>query len=200
MTIGLIKSIKLNYVISVVIYIAGTVISCLFILKNVQNDEDRFYRMIAPGEHKIYLRNPGNYTLFYEYKSIIGSRVFSSNPDILPNLKFILTDISGKEIRLSPAVGNESYSSSKGFSGVSLFKFKIIKDGEYILKTNHENSEEKNQIVLAITEGFTRRFLYLFGITGVIMLITITLSGYIAYRTYKKSRSLKSLPAESGQV
>jgi hypothetical protein len=185
----------INCILAVIIIITGAAVVFYIIFKNLEYVEKQSYRFVVPGEIHINLNEKGRYTIFYEYQSKIGNTVYSTNPDMVPNLSCTLTDLNGNEIGLSPEPGYEKYSSFGGFCGTSLLKFDISEPGEYILKANYNNSNQENQIVLAVTFGFIREMFKSIVILGMVVLVTaaliISLIIFTAYKAYKKMYPMK---------
>lgn len=185
---------KWYYGLAILIAFLGSLGASYVFLRDFAYFEKSRHRVIVPGEHLVELSTPGNYTIFHEYHSVVGNRIFSTSPELISNLKCLLFDKNGTEISLVPRLGNERYYSSKGPAGVSLFNFKIHEPGTYVLKVSYEGGGEKPEIVLAVAEGFTGRTLCTIGIMGVILILTMGFAGYIAYKTFAKRRqSIKSI-------
>ena len=115
-------------------------------------------RVIAPGAFDIKLDKPGDYTIFDEYQSIVGGRVFS-NSGRLAGLSCTLTDkATGRNIPIAPASSSATYTTGS-FAGRSLFEFTAPAAGVYTLTAEYSGVPAAPQSVLAIGQGFMKDIL-----------------------------------------
>lgn len=114
-------------------------------------------QVVVPGSSNITLSQPGKYTIFYEYRSVVGNRIYSTGEEI-PGLQVNLISTDTRDdIPLSSASVNRTYTVG-GRSGIGLLDFTIDQAGIYELSASYppvqgqqEGGEEQNQeIVLAV--------------------------------------------------
>jgi hypothetical protein len=114
-------------------------------------------QVVVPGSSNITLSQPGKYTIFYEYRSVVGNRIYSTGEEI-PGLQVNLISTDTRDdIPLSSASVNRTYTVG-GRSGIGLLDFTIDQAGIYELSASYppvqgqqEGGGEQNQeIVLAV--------------------------------------------------
>jgi len=182
------KPSRWGYALAILILICGNLVSLSFALKWVRLFGVSFHRVIAPGEHAIELKRKGTYTVFYEYQSTIGGKMYVSEPRPIPDLEYSVLDEDGSQLALVPHLGNSTYRLSDGSSGRSLFKFKTTDPGRFVLKATYADGKQTPEVVLALAEGFTRRLFHLVGVWLIVNFVTIPSAGFVAFRTFKKRR------------
>jgi hypothetical protein len=172
------------------ILVIGNGATAYVVLRDLAHLEKSRQRVVVPGDRLVTLDLPGNYTIFYEYRSIVGNRIFSTDPELrsMSSLTCSLIRKNGAEVALVSCLGNKRYSSLKGLAGVSLFDFNISEAGRYVLKGHYEDGRQEPEIVLALAEGFTARLMRMMGIMGTIMIIAIGSAAYVVYKTFVKRR------------
>jgi hypothetical protein len=109
-------------------------------------------RVVAPGSFDIRLDKAGEYTIFDEYQSVMGGRVYSHSGG-LSGLTCTLTEkATGRSIPLTAPGGSETYSMGS-YAGRSLFEFTIATPGDYRLSAEYGGAGGPDA-VLAIGHGF----------------------------------------------
>ena len=103
----------------------------------------------APGSSIIEIERPGMYTLFHEYKSYLGDRVF----DGLPNR-------NGLDIRIVPEPGGEAIATQRADTmkpytarrkkGIPLLQFEIAEPGRYVVTSEYREGIEPVDTVLSV--------------------------------------------------
>lgn len=89
-----------------------------------------------PSRSDITLSQTGKYTIFYEYRSVVGNRVYSTGQDI-PSIQINLVSRDvGSEIPLSNTSMNSTYTVGSR-SGIGLFDFTVDKPGIYELSASY---------------------------------------------------------------
>jgi hypothetical protein len=109
---------------------------------------------VVPGSSDITLPQPGEYTIFYEYRSMVDNRIYSTDQDIPGIIVNIVSKDMGDEIPLSTPSTSSTYTIG-GRSGIGLFDFSIDKPGIYEISasypaTNGQQEEQTQEIVLAV--------------------------------------------------
>jgi hypothetical protein len=106
-------------------------------------------RVVVPGTHDIDLRSSGKYTVFYEYRSIIGGRVYSteeSEPEISASLT---SQKDGRSVEMLQPSERSSYG-THSYKGVSVLQFRIEEPGTYVLTGAYDHGETGPDVVYAI--------------------------------------------------
>jgi len=128
-------------------------------------------RVVVPGTHEIQLDDSGKYTIFYEYRSLVDGRLYSTNESI-PAIHVSLT---AEDTLLPIEVSKPSVTSSYGtnhYSGKSLLEFNIDERGEYILTAEYEEGKTGPDVVLAIGQtNVAKMVIGLFAIVAVSLVL-----------------------------
>ena len=148
------------YVIGIVILIVGPAVSSAVLFSSVFSNvgnmaaELQSTQVIVPGSGDITLQQTGKYTIFYEYRSVVGNRIYSTGEDI-PGIQVnLVSKESGDEIPLSSTSVNRTYTIGSR-SGIGLFDFAIDQPGTYELSASYpaiqgQQQEQSPEIVLAV--------------------------------------------------
>jgi hypothetical protein len=75
---------------------------CLLCVFNVDNiaAELQSTQAVVPGSSDITLQQTGKYTIFYEYRAMVGNRIYSTGEDIPGIIVNIVSKDTGDEIPL----------------------------------------------------------------------------------------------------
>ena len=137
-------------------------------LPNLIDDLTPGIQVIMPGTHEIQLSEAGNYSIFYEYRSVIDNRVFASGP----SFSGMSVELESKEglaaVDLSRPTGSTTYETG-GRAGVSILKFKIDKPGSYVVAGQYGQGSSGPDVVFAIGK---------FSILGLLALIAAVLGSF----------------------
>ena len=131
-------------------------------------------RVVVPGSGTVTLDEPGEYTVHYEYRSVVAGKVYRS-PEAAPALecRLVFTD-DGTEVPLRPASMSHTYEYGSR-AGESILGFHADRAGVYELSAEYPEGEEgPNEIVLAVGGAFPVGSIFgLFAGIGVLMLCGI---------------------------
>jgi hypothetical protein len=126
----------------------------LFLFKSLGSLTDALTQIVVPGQWDITLAKAGDYTVFYEYKSIVQNKVYATN-ESLSGIECVLTsNTTGKPVAFAPASVNSTYSVGSR-AGVSVLNFSIKQPGTYEFSCGYSQGKEGSEVVLAIGQGFT---------------------------------------------
>ena len=190
---------RIAYLYAVLPFIVGCVICSLLVMKMIHAimaTTDAYPRVLVPGVHTITLPEPGAYTIFFEYKSVIGNKAYAAPEDAISGLVCELQDAkTGEPIRVRPSMTNMSYSFA-GREGTSLFEFTIPAAGDYRLEAVFPGSGETPQkYVLSIGHGFMKDIFQSIGlgfaITGILIISIGVSTAAIVVIYLRRSRGLK---------
>jgi hypothetical protein len=148
------------YVVGIVILIVGPVVSSVVLFSSVFSNlgnmaaEIQSTQVVVPGSSDITLQQTGKYTIFYEYRSMVGNRIYSTDENIPGIIVNIVSKDTGDGIPLSSASTNSSYSLGSR-SGIGLFDFDIDEPGIYELSASYpavqgQQEEQRQEIILAV--------------------------------------------------
>ena len=173
-----------------IIGIIGFIFFVLFLFRQIKEQAPKI-QIVVPGTHEIELAKPGKYTVFYEYRSVINSKVYMTGEALPAELLVSLYAKAGAgEVDLHQSSMNNTYNIG-GRAGVSLLEFTIDDPGMYMINARYAGIVEKPDIVLAI--GQFKLFGVIFGAIAIFFVsLIITITGCIVVLvTYLKSRKLK---------
>lgn len=180
------------YFVGVLIIAAGVGVFAWLIAKTVLGMGGDMQRVVVPGRTELDFERTGRYTLFYEYRSAVAGRVFST-PETPPGLKCLLRSAkTGGHVPLDPAPGGTYESGSR--AGLALFEFSIKNPGRYQLLAAYPEGEQGPDVVLAVAHEYGRSLGVSIG-GGLAALFTSLMAGILcivvtAYRRYRATGSL----------
>lgn len=148
-----IKPSRWYYLISLLVLIGGWSLFTLFLFKSLGSLTDALTQIVVPGQWDITFAKVGNYTVFHEYKTIVGNKVYATN-ESLSGLECVVTsNTTGTPVALAPASVNSTYSVGSR-AGVSVLNFSIEQPGTYEFSCGYSQGKEGSEVVLAIGQGF----------------------------------------------
>ena len=181
-----IKSNKILYGVSGLIFVSGIIIFIIILITGINASVNRINtQVVVPGTEIVELKETGKYIMFFEYYSVIDGKVFETN-----NINGLMCSIksikSGEYIKLNNSSGNSNYS-IPGRKGESIFDFVIDESGKYEIKGFYEK-EKGEEAVLAIGKGFCMALFRTVSLSIAILFISIGVSGSILMYTLKKRK------------
>ncbi len=180
---------RLYYFISLIIFVIGCSIFAFYLFKNLNSLVENLTRVIVPGDTDLTLSEPGTYTIFYEYRTVIDGNFYSTG-ETKPLLDCsIAHKASGSKILLSSSSKELEYSLG-GRKGISILEFTIERAG--IFKFSCRYSEGHSRIVLAIGRGFMDKFVGTIVVGMAVFLASAFIGVAIALKIFfKRQESLK---------
>ena len=149
---------RIYYGVAAAIFIGGWVLFGLFLFRSLSKLPEKLQQVVVPGKSDITLAKAGSYTVYHEYRSTIGARVYSGPRDISGLECRLVSKATGAEIPLTAPLGSSNYSYGSR-AGVSVFDFKIDQPGVYEFSGGYADTGEGPQVVLAIGQGFVGEIL-----------------------------------------
>lgn len=177
------------YVTAGLIFVAGLVGFAVFLFLSLGGLGKNLIQVVVPGETEIHLNEPGAYTVFHEYRTSAGGRIYSGSEG-LPGLSCTLTSKkTGATIPLAPASSASRYDYG-GRSGVSVMEFSIPEAGDYVLKSSYPPGQAAPEAVLAIDHGFIGKiFLTVFGGFGILFGSLVTSLAIVVVTVIRRSKA-----------
>ena len=180
-----------SYVIGAAVLIVGVVVCVVFLVTQLFNLLDSIVpeiQVVVPGTHEIYLAEPGEYTVFYEYRSVVDNKVYSTGE--ISGMSVILKSKDDQqEVALSKPSGSTTYEVG-GRAGESVLEFEIDEPGTYVFTADYSGGVGGPDVVLAIGQfelwGTIRTVLVGLGIFFGAFII----GGFIIVRTFLKRRKV----------
>jgi len=176
-----------RYILAVLIFIAGQAAFIHLVISDLGGLTDSLETVVVPGSANLTFSEPGQYTIFYEYRSAVGGRIYSSDKTP-PNLECrLLEKETGSEISLHPASVRTEYLIG-GRSGCCLFDFEIIRPGIYELSAMYPEGQDGKEIVLAAGTDAAGDIIGIV-VTGLaVSLGSMLLALWIGLDTYRKRK------------
>jgi len=144
-----------NHVIGIPVLIVGLVVSIVgfaiftvFLITRI-SDLTPDIQVVVPGTHEIQLEESGKYTVFYEYRSVVDNKVYSTGESLSGMIVTLQSKEDSQEVAMSRPSGSSTYETG-GRAGVSVLEFEIEEPGTYILTADYSGGRSGPDIVLAI--------------------------------------------------
>jgi uncharacterized RDD family membrane protein YckC len=151
-----------NYVLGTAIIIAGVAV-CLFLIvkeavgwipRGVFGGMIPNSQFVVPGTHEIPLAKQGEHAIFYEYRSFLDGKTFSTSENVPPGLDVTLKAAEGGAlVALSKPSLQETYDRGQR-AGFAILRFRVLEPGKYVLTANYPAGAKGTEVVLAIGESF----------------------------------------------
>jgi hypothetical protein len=145
-------------------------------------------QVVVPGSSDLALKEPGEYTIFYENHTYINGKFYGTGAQI-PGLQIQVSEkATGRELSTYPTPGGFTYSFG-GRTGRSIATFRVERPGIYQINAFYSR-EEGPEVVLAVGHGFAEGIFFsvviaLAALFGSMALAAITV--FITYTRRKKA-------------
>jgi hypothetical protein len=181
------------YALAALVFLAGCGVLALFLTLQLHGLSTSLLQIVAPGATELGLTQAGDYTIFYERRSVIGRRVYSTGERLVGLECQLVSQETGAGVLLSGSATSITYSIA-GRSGRSIFHFHVDRPGVYTLTSRYSDGRIGPQVVLSIGYEFsTRMFAIAFG-SVVIMLGSMAIALAIVIVTaVKRDRAKRQL-------
>jgi len=131
-------------------------------------------RYVVPGTHSMVLSEPADYTIFYEYKSVVNGTTYAT-PQALSGLSVTVTAPDGSNVPLRASSGTYTNGST---AGDALFDFRVSQPGTYTLTSAYAAGQRGPNVVLNVVKGFIEGLLGLIG-GGFLLLFSTLFAGIV---------------------
>jgi hypothetical protein len=160
------------------------VLFVLLLFGGLKSVDRSLARVIVPGKARVQLAKPGWYTIFYEYRSDVGGRVFDTGQQP-PSMHCDLTrsDTGAKVVLRRPAT-NANYRMTR-FAGYSVLGFQSDATGEYDFSCDFQPGYSGEQVVLAMGTGVTAQIFKMVLAGLAVLLLGICTAGVIVAAVYR---------------
>ena len=186
------------YALAGAVIVAGVAFFVITIWKGVSSLPSKLQQVVAPGKAELTLSTSGDYTIFYEYQSVIGNRVYSTGEDV-PGLECtLISKATGAPVALSRSAVNSTYSIG-GRSGKSVFDFHIDQPSVYEITSGYPEGRQGEEVVLAVGQGVAMGIIKMvFQSIGILFgSIALTIA-IVLITAIKRRNSAKRLKAATG--
>ena len=144
---------KWYYVLAGLVCVTGVALFVLLLYKNLSGLGSKLQQVVVPGEAEMNLREPGHYTIFYEYQSVVGDKVYSTEENLSGLRCRLISKADNAKIALHRPSANATYELG-GRSGRSILDFTTDKPGVYVLSASYEEGRQGPEVVLAVGKDF----------------------------------------------
>ncbi len=144
-----------NHVIGIPVLIGGVAVSIVgfvifgVFLFNRLSDLAPDIQVVVPGTHEIQLEESGKYTVFYEYRSVVDNKVYSTGESLSGMIVTLQSKKDFREVAMSRPSGSTTYEIG-GRAGVSVLEFEIDEPGTYLLTADYAAANSGPDVVFAI--------------------------------------------------
>lgn len=149
------------YGVAVAVFLIGSLLAGVLAWRFVSglvNLTDSLTQVVAPGSADLALTETGDYTIFYEYQSVVDGRIYLTG-EAVPGLDVsLISKESASQVQLSPPGASTSYSVGDR-SGISVLGFSIDQPGVYELSASYPAGQTGPEVVLAVGPGIGRDIL-----------------------------------------
>lgn len=131
------------YLLAALLAVTGVAV---FVVLRISSTDPNF-RLVLPGSQQITL-DEGNYTLFYEHKTVLNGTEYTSDTTV-PDIRFFVMapDQSGVELTVPDVRENYSFDGREGYSVV---KFAVDSPGEYTVGGGYTDGRLGSFFVFAL--------------------------------------------------
>lgn len=134
----------------------GLAVSFLIVFYGLRGVGVALTRITVPGGASVRLA-PGEYWAFHEPRTVVNGVVYD-RPDSVDGLRVTIADTEGNEVPAMPPRPSTVYTiENTAVPGKPLFRFLIVKAGEYTLTSDFAGGREGRSSVIAIHTDFERR-------------------------------------------
>jgi hypothetical protein len=145
------------YVLGALVILGGFVGGGWTCAKTVTGVGSWLTRVVVPGESELTLAEAGKYTVYYEHRSVMDGKPYSSAEANPTRLQYVLTNKeTGADVALTTPSSNETYDFGPR-SGAALMVFTISEPGQYELSGRYPEGQEGPRLVLAVGRGVVKR-------------------------------------------
>jgi hypothetical protein len=187
------------YGLAVLIIFIGFAAFAGSIYDGITNAERGLLQMLVPGESDLFLREPGEYTVFYENNSRFGGKFYSTGEPISGLEVNVREKATGQYLATYPAKSDFTYNLG-GRSGRSIMAFSVERAGIYQVNTSYS---ERNgpHAVLAVGKGMVEGLFSSILISLAALFGSIAIAAAITFVTYsRRKKAFLTLKEEERQI
>lgn len=187
------------YGLAVLIIIIGFALFAGSIFAGIADAESSLLQMLAPGGTDLFLREPGEYTVFYENNSRFGGKFYSTHEPISGLMVNVREKATGFDMATYPPKSEFTYNLG-GRSGRSIMAFEIERAGIYLVNASYSDGKGP-QAVLAIGKGMVEALFSSILISLVALFGSIAIAAVISFVTYsRRKKAFQRIKEEERQI
>jgi len=96
-----IKPSKWYYGLAALVAIIGIIIFVVFLFNAISSMTKGMTQIVVPGHGSVALEKAGTYTIYYEYLSVIGNKVYATDQNLSGLECVVIEKATGQRIELS---------------------------------------------------------------------------------------------------
>jgi hypothetical protein len=174
------------YGLAILIMFAGSAVFVIFLIQGLSGLTRGMTQIIVPGTHEIMLHEAGTYTVYYEYKSFVNGKVYTTGETLRGLQCMVKEKATNSEIELSSATSASNYSMGSR-SGTAIFQFTVKTPGAYEFHAWYSGTDGQD-IVLAIGRDFTMKLFSMILASIAILFGSWIAGAIVAIMTFAKRR------------
>jgi len=174
------------YGLAVLIIVLGFAAFAGSIYSGITDAESGLLQIAAPGGADLFLREPGEYIIFYENNSFMDGKFYSTSEQI-PGLEIHVREkATGLDLAAYPTKSSFTYSLGSR-SGRSIMAFTALRAGIYQVNASYSGSAGP-KVVLAIGKGMVEGLFSSIMISLAALFGSIAIAAVITFVTYRKRK------------
>ena len=174
------------YGLAVLIIVLGFAAFAGSIYSGITDAERGLLQMVAPGGANLFLKEPGEYTIFYENNSYLDGKFYSTGEQ-MSGLEILVKERStGIDLATYPAKSSFTYSLGNR-SGRSIMAFTTPRAGIYQVNASY-SGRAGPRIVLAIGKGIVEGIFSSIMISMAALFGSIAIAAVITFVTYRRRK------------
>ena len=186
------------YGLSILIIIVGFIAFAGFIFTSVSDMGESLMQVVVPGSADLDLKEPGEYTIFYENQTYFNGKFYSTGEQI-SGLQIQVSEIAtGSYLTTYSAPGSFTYDLGSR-NGRAIISFKVERPGTYRIKASYSEGSGPD-VVLAVGKGvveaiFTRVLMSFAG-----LFFSIAVAAIIVFMTYTRRKKAMNQKKEEDRL
>ena len=174
------------YGLAVLIIVLGFAAFAGSIYSGISDAQSGLLQMVAPGGADLFLREPGEYIIFYENNSFMDGKFYSTSEQI-PGLEIHVREkATGLDLATYPAKSSFTYSLGSR-SGRSIMAFTALHAGIYQVNASY-SGRDGPKVVLAIGKGMVEGLFSSIMISLAALFGSIVIAAVITFVTYRRRK------------
>ncbi|MCX6680160.1 MAG: hypothetical protein NTX42_07340 [Methanothrix sp.] len=174
------------YGLAVLIIVLGFAAFAGSIYSGITDAESGLLQMVAPGGANLFLKEPGEYVIFYENNSYLDGKFYSTGEQ-MSGLEILVKERStGIDLATYPAKSSFTYSLGNR-SGRSIMAFTTPRAGIYQVNASY-SGRAGPRIVLAIGKGMVEGIFSSIMISLAALFGSIVIAAVITFVTYRRRK------------
>ena len=174
------------YGLAVLIIVLGFAAFAGSIYSGITDAESSLLQMVAPGGANLFLKEPGEYIIFYENNSYLNGTLYSTGEQMSGLEILVKEKATGIDLATYPAKSSFTYSLGNR-SGRSIMAFTTPRAGIYQVNASY-SGRAGPRIVLAIGKGIVEGIFSSIMISLAALFGSIVIAAVITFVTYRRRK------------